>query len=102
MRLGEQGEEMPVPETTNGNGVHGVTSNGNGVHFPDMVSDDSEEEEEAEPVSATLVLRVVSEPPSPALSRKPSFRRDQPPSFLADNNDNNNSGRGEQYLQVTD
>ena len=78
MRLVEQGEDMPVPETANGvnGGVHGH-SNGNGVngvHFPDMVSDDSEEEEEAEPVSATLVLRVVSEPPSPALSRKPSFR----------------------------
>ena len=79
------------PET-NGHGV-----NGNGVHTNGACEDtDSESEvEEAEPVSATLVLRVVSEPPSPSVSRKSSFRRsDQPPTFLTE------ESRGEQYLQV--
>ena len=54
-----------------------------------------EEEEEPEPVSGTLILRVISEPASPSVSRKPSVRgRDQPPAFLTD------SDRGEQFLQV--
>ena len=83
---------MPVPDTNAGvNGSNGVNGT-NGVHFTD-ITDEESEEEEAEPVSATLVLRVVSEPPSPAISRKSSFRRDQPPAFLAED-------RGEQYLQV--
>ena len=79
------------PET-NGHGV-----NGNGVHTNGHCEDtDSESEvEDAEPVSATLVLRVVSEPASPSVSRKSSFRRpDQPPTFLTE------ESRGEQFLQV--
>ena len=81
------------PET---NG-HGVNGNGNGVHTNGHCEDtDSESEvEDAEPVSATLVLRVVSEPASPSVSRKSSFRRpDQPPTFLTE------ESRGEQFLQV--
>ena len=65
--------------------------NGNGVHVDD--SDSEEEVEEPEPVSGTLVLRVISEPPSPSVSRKASVRRDQPPAFLTED-------RPEQYLQV--
>ena len=113
---------------TNGNGVNGHngnSSNGNNNNSCDD-SETESEAEEAEPVSATLVLRVVSEPPSPAASRKSSYRcglelatkhrsenfanvctpncnlcpccrsRDQPPSFLADT-----ESRGpEQFLQV--
>ena len=89
MRLMEEAKketnQKPVPNGTNGNGVH--TSNGD-------ASDSESDIEEAEPVSATLVLRVVSEPPSPALSRKSSFRRDQPPAFL------NEEPRGDTFLQV--
>ena len=89
MRLMEEAKketnQKSVPNGTNGNGVH--TSNGD-------ASDSESDIEEAEPVSATLVLRVVSEPPSPALSRKSSFRRDQPPAFL------NEENRGETLLQV--
>ena len=91
MRLMEEDTKAtkkgPVQNGTNGNGVH--ASNG------DKSDSDSESDiEEAEPVSATLILRVVSEPPSPALSRKSSFRRDQPPAFL------NQEARGESFLQV--
>ena len=79
---------------TNG---HGVNGNGNGIHTNGHCEDtDSESEvEDVEPVSATLVLRVVSEPASPSVSRKSSFRRsDQPPTFLTEET------RGEQFLQV--
>ena len=75
------------------NGTNGT--NGNGVHT--IIEDPSDSEsdiENVEPVSATLVLRVVSEPPSPALSRKSSFRKDQPPAFL------NHDSRGDNFLQV--
>merc|ERR1712002_610612 len=75
------------------NGTNGT--NGNGVHT--IIEDPSDSEsdiEDVEPVSATLVLRVVSEPPSPALSRKSSFRKDQPPAFL------NHDSRGDNFLQV--
>ena len=65
--------------------------NGKATHVTD--TDSEEEEEEPEPVSGTLVLRVISEPPSPAISRKSSVRRDHPPAFLAEE-------RPEQYLQV--
>jgi len=68
--------------------------NGNGVHFNNCDTDSESDAEEPEPVSATLVLRVVSEPPSPALSRHNSFRKDQPPSFL------NEDSRGDTFLQV--
>jgi len=87
MRLVEEANKGPVQNGTNGNGVH--ASNGD-----ESDSDSESDIEEAEPVSATLVLRVVSEPPSPALSRKSSFRRDQPPAFL------NQEARGESFLQV--
>ena len=89
MRLLEESK----PET---NG-HGMNGNGNGVHTNGHCEDtDSESEvEDAKPVSATLVLRVVSEPASPSVSRKSSFRRsDQPPTFLTEET------RGEQFLQV--
>eukprot|EP00092_Neocalanus_flemingeri_P033837 GFUD01036796.1.p1 GENE.GFUD01036796.1~~GFUD01036796.1.p1 ORF type:complete len:331 (+),score=91.16 GFUD01036796.1:63-1055(+) len=76
----------PAQNGLNGNGVH-TTNNGD-------TSDSESDIEEAEPVSATLVLRVVSEPPSPSLSRKSSFRRDQPPAFL------NEESRGDTFLQV--
>ena len=58
---------------------------------------DSEEEEEAEPVSGTLVLRVVSQPASPGGSRKTSAAR-QPPAFL--NGDDHGPGAGETFLTV--
>merc|ERR1712168_106223 len=75
------------------NGTNGT--NGNGVHTTIEDPSDSESDmEDVEPVSATLVLRVVSEPPSPALSRKSSFRKDQPPAFL------NHDSRGDNFLQV--
>merc|ERR1712168_649465 len=75
------------------NGSNGT--NGNGVHTTIEDPSDSESDmEDVEPVSATLVLRVVSEPPSPALSRKSSFRKDQPPAFL------NHDSRGDNFLQV--
>ena len=87
MRLVEEANKGPVQNGTNGNGVH--ASNGD-----ESDSDSESDIEEAEPVSATLILRVVSEPPSPALSRKSSFRRDQPPAFL------NQEARGGSFLQV--
>ena len=83
-----------------GNGgvkTNGVSNGNNGHHLAETDSEEEEEEEmEPEPVSGTLVLRVISEPASPAVSRKPSVRRerDQPPAFLTD------TDRGEQYLQV--
>ena len=81
-----------------GNGgvkTNGVSNGNNGLHLAETDSEE-EEEIEPEPVSGTLVLRVISEPASPAVSRKPSVRRerDQPPAFLTD------TDRGEQYLQV--
>lgn len=87
MRLLEDNKPEPNGHSVNGNGVH---TNGQ------CEDTDSESEvEEAEPVSATLVLRVVSEPASPSVSRKSSFRRsDQPPTFLTE------ESRGEQFLQV--
>merc|ERR1711868_131588 len=92
---------MPVPDShdnihVNGNGVNGNGNGINHVHYDDDCGSDTESEvEEAEPVSATLVLRVVSEPASPSVSRKSSFRRsDQPPTFLTE------ESRGEQFLQV--
>ena len=91
MRLME--EEKKEPPTSRQPAQNGL--NGNGVHTNNGDTSDSESDiEEAEPVSATLVLRVVSEPPSPALSRKSSFRRDQPPAFL------NEESRGDTFLQV--
>ena len=91
MRLME--EEKKEPPTGRQPAQNGL--NGNGVHTNNGDTSDSESDiEEAEPVSATLVLRVVSEPPSPALSRKSSFRRDQPPAFL------NEENRGDTFLQV--
>jgi len=83
---------MPVSQDLS-NGV-----NGNGQHEYESASESESEMEDAEPVSATLVLRVVSEPPSPAVSRKGSFRRDQPPSFLTDEPPPH--ARSEQFLQV--
>lgn len=53
------------------------------VQVGEEESSDDEDIEEMEPVSATLVLRVLSEPPpSPSVSRKSSTRRNQPPHFL--------------------
>ena len=84
-----------------GNGgvkTNGVNNGNNGLHLgeDDHTDEEDEEEIEPEPVSGTLVLRVISEPPSPSVSRKPSVRRDrdQPPAFLTD------TDRAEQYLQV--
>jgi len=86
-------EEKKEPPTGRQPAQNGL--NGNGVHNNNGDTTESESDiEEAEPVSATLVLRVVSEPPSPALSRKSSFRRDQPPAFL------NEESRGDTFLQV--
>merc|ERR1719219_2621110 len=84
-------EDPKVPDNggVKTNGVNGS----NGLHLTETDSEE-EEELEPEPVSGTLVLRVISEPASPSVSRKPSVRRDQPPAFLTD------SDRGEQFLQV--
>ena len=91
MRLMEENKKAtkkgPLQNGTNGNGVH--ASNGD---ESDSVSES--DIEEAEPVSATLVLRVFNEPSSPSQSRKSSFRRNQPPSFL------NEEDKGETFLQV--
>jgi len=86
--------KMPVSQDVT-NGVNG-NHDGNGHH--EYESESESEIEDAEPVSATLVLRVVSEPPSPSVSRKSSFRRDQPPSFLQDEPPSH--ARSEQFLQV--
>ena len=77
MRLVEDTKQDQA--VTNGNGVNGHNGNSNNGNNGNNNGscDDSETEseaEEAEPVSATLVLRVVSEPPSPAASRKSSYR----------------------------
>lgn len=87
MRLVEEQPEVLVRREKMYNGTSVVV---------EEVEDSDSEEEEAEPVSATLVLRVVaSEPPSPNLSRKSSFKRpDQPPAFL------NTEENGGTFLQV--
>jgi len=87
--------KMPVSQDVT-NGVNGNHDGNNGHH--EYESESESEIEDAEPVSATLVLRVVSEPPSPSVSRKSSFRRDQPPSFLQDEPPSH--ARSEQFLQV--
>jgi len=85
----EERKELPTNGSTSLNGL-----NGNGVQNNHDTSESESDIEEAEPVSATLVLRVVSEPPSPTISRKSSFRRDQPPSFLSE------ESQGDTFLQV--
>ena len=92
MRLVEE-DKKDVRKTPIVNGTNGMNGNGMTTSYDDASESDSDIEE-VEPVSASLVLRVVSEPPSPALSRKSSFRRDQPPAFLS------NDQRGETFLQV--
>ena len=58
------GQNGSVRRTQNGmNGQNGL--NGHTV----VEESESESEEEVEPVSASLVLRVVSEAPSPSVSR---------------------------------
>jgi len=92
MKLIEE-EKKEAKEKVIQNGANGT--NGNGAHtIIEDPSDSDSDIEDVEPVSATLVLRVVSEPPSPALSRKSSFRRDQPPAFL------NHEARSDNFLQV--
>merc|ERR1712130_595076 len=74
----------------NGNGQANGHSNGhsnghgNGLNGHTIIEDSESESdaEEVEPVSASLVLRVVSDTPSPSVSRKPSFRREGAPAFL--------------------
>lgn len=69
----------------------------NGERREQGEEDTSEEEEEMEPVSATLVLRVVNESPSPSLARKQNSNlrgRSQPPSFLS------HEDYGDTFLQV--
>jgi len=90
MRLLEDGEEgVPTNHSFN------MGLNGNTEHSDQYDTSDSESDiEEVEPVSATLVLRVFNEPSSPSQSRKSSFRRNQPPSFL------NEEDKGETFLQV--
>merc|ERR1712107_177321 len=86
----------------NGNGQANGHANGqsnghsNGLNGHTIVEDSESESEaeEVEPVSASLVLRVVSDTPSPSVSRKPSFRRDGAPAFLTEEP---NSGT---FLQV--
>jgi len=93
MRLVEE-DKKDVRKTPMVNGTNGMNGNGMTTSYNDDASESDSDIEEVEPVSASLVLRVVSEPPSPALSRKSSFRRDQPPAFLS------NDQRGETFLQV--
>ena len=90
MRLLEDGEEgVPTNHSFN------MGLNFNTEHSDQYDTSDSESDiEEVEPVSATLVLRVFNEPSSPSQSRKSSFRRNQPPSFL------NEEDKGETFLQV--
>merc|ERR1712233_164346 len=76
----------------NGNGQANGHSNGhsnghgNGLNGHTIIEDSESESdaEEVEPVSASLVLRVVSDTPSPSVSRKPSFRREGAPAFLTE------------------
>merc|ERR1711971_59942 len=72
----------------NGNGQANGHSNGhsNGFNGHTIIEDSESDSdaEEVEPVSASLVLRVVSEAPSPSVSRKPSFRREGAPAFLTE------------------
>jgi len=84
MRLIEDKNEIPAQNGTNGNGVH--SDNGS--------ASDSKSEEEAEPVSATLVLRIIAEHSSPDVSRKSSSVQDQ---HLADQNGGSTGGT---FLQV--
>ena len=84
MRLIEDKNERPAQNGTNGNGVH--SDNGS--------ASDSESEEEAEPVSATLVLRIIAERSSPDVSRKSSSVQDQ---HLVDQNGGSTGGT---FLQV--
>jgi len=59
-------------------------SNGNRNHVVDEDTDSESDVEELEPVSASLVLRVVSEAPSPNLPRKSTLKRDGAPAFLTE------------------
>jgi len=88
-------EDVVADPETLGSVLNGVKVNGTTARLTQDSSDEEEEEEEPEPVSATLVLRVVSDAASPSLSRKSSFRRNQPPGFLV--HDDNN---GDTFLQV--
>merc|ERR1712130_1041156 len=74
----------------NGNGQANGHSNGhsnghgNGLNGHTIIEESESDAEEVEPVSASLVLRVVSDTPSPSVSRKPSFRREGAPAFLTE------------------
>jgi len=93
----KQQQQGPAPAVrlngvNNGNGQANSHSNGhsngqsNGFNGYTIVEDSESESdaEEVEPVSASLVLRVVSDTPSPSVSRKPSFRREGAPAFLTE------------------
>jgi len=75
---------------------HSITigMNGNGDHSDYDTSETESDMEEPEPVSATLVLRVVNETSYPSLSRKSSFMGDEAPNSTRDTNN------GETFLQV--
>ena len=65
---GEHGEDgVPIHHSFN-LGLNGNTDHSDGYDTSESESD----MEEVEPVSATLVLRLVSEPTSPSISRKSS------------------------------
>jgi len=71
-----------------------IEMNGNGDHSDYDTSETESDMEEPEPVSATLVLRVVNETSYPSLSRKSSFMGDETPNSTRDTNN------GETFLQV--
>jgi len=70
----------------NGHSNGHSNGHGNGLNGHTIIEDSESESdaEEVEPVSASLVLRVVSDTPSPSVSRKPSFRREGAPAFLTE------------------
>ena len=76
MRLVEEPKERHNKRLT----MNGVNGNGNGIHASNGDGDTSESEsdmEDAEPVSATLVLRIINEPPSPESSTNLVLKPDQ-------------------------